>query len=241
MPNGGRLLIETANIELDLAYAGEDVGVVPGEYVMLAVSDTGTGMPPEILRKVFEPFFTTKGVGKGTGLGLSMVYGFIKQSNGHIKIYSELGRGTTIRMYMPRSDGPTGADKPAVSAMPRGTERILLVEDDGQVRSSVLAQLRSLGYAATEVAGPQAALERLSGTESFDLMLTDVIMPGMDGPTLAAKVAERLPGLKVIFMSGYSENAVRNHDVVAPGAHVLSKPFRKIDLASRIREVLDGA
>ena len=240
MPHGGRLLIETANTELDLAYAAENVGVVPGQYVMLAVSDTGTGMPPEILRKVFEPFFTTKGVGKGTGLGLSMVYGFIKQSNGHIKIYSEVGRGTTIRMYMPRSDGPTSADRPAATAMPRGTERILLVEDDGQVRSSVLAQLRSLGYAATEVAGPQAALERLSGTESFDLMLTDVIMPGMDGPTLAAKVAEQLPGLKVIFMSGYSENAARSHDLVAPKSHVLSKPFRKIDLALRLREVLDA-
>ncbi len=241
MPNGGRLLIETSNTELDLAYAADNAGVVPGEYVMLAVSDTGAGMSPEILRKVFEPFFTTKGVGKGTGLGLSMVYGFIKQSNGHIKIYSEVGHGTTIRMYMPRSNAPAEQTGAAAAVPPRGSERILVVEDDLQVRTAVIAQLRSLGYSVTEAAGAQPALELLGNGAGFDLILTDVIMPGMDGPQLAQSVSTHWPDLKIIFMSGYSQNAARNHDRVAPDAHLLSKPFRKIDLATRVREVLDAA
>ncbi|MBS0548750.1 MAG: MASE4 domain-containing protein [Proteobacteria bacterium] len=241
MPDGGRLLIETANQELDEVYAADNPEVVPGEYAMLAVSDTGAGMPPEVLKKVFEPFFTTKGVGKGTGLGLSMVYGFIKQSSGHIKIYSEVGRGTTIRMYMPRSDMPAEQAARVAPVLPRGDERILMVEDDDQVRTAVLNQLRGLGYAVREAAGAQQALELLERGETFDLMLTDVIMPGIDGPSLAKKVGERWPDLKVIFMSGYSENAARHHGRVAADAHILAKPFRKIDLALRVREVLDRA
>jgi PAS domain S-box-containing protein len=240
MPNGGRLLIETKNTELDSAYALANPGVVPGEYVMLAVSDTGTGMSPEVLDKVFEPFFTTKGVGKGTGLGLSMVYGFIKQSSGHVKIYSELGRGTTIRMYMPRGDAPAAAGERSDTVLPRGNERILLVEDDLQVRSAVLAQLRSLGYAVMEVTGGQAALDLLETGASFDLLLTDVVMPGISGPELAASISRRWPAMRVVFMSGYSENAALSHGRIAPGARLLSKPFRKIDIASRVREALDG-
>jgi PAS domain S-box-containing protein len=240
MPDGGRLLIETANAELDETYAADNPGVVAGAYAMLAVSDTGTGMPPDVLKKVFEPFFTTKGVGKGTGLGLSMVYGFIKQSNGHIKIYSEVGRGTTIRLYMPRTDAPTQDVTPAAQALPRGTERILLVEDDDQVRMSVLGQLRSLGYSVKEVAGAQPALDLLGSGETFDLMLTDVIMPGVDGPSLAKIVGGKWPDLKVIFMSGYSENAARSHNRVAADARILSKPFRKVDLALRVRQAFEG-
>jgi PAS domain S-box-containing protein len=240
MPKGGRLLIETKNMELDEAYAAANVGAVAGEYVMLAVSDTGCGMPPDVLERVFEPFFTTKEVGKGTGLGLSMVYGFIKQSNGHIKIYSEVGRGTTIRLYLPRSDAPADGDKRAATDMPRGCERVLLVEDDPQVRGAVLAQLRSLGYAVTEVGSGQAAIDTLTSGAAFDLMLTDVVMPGIGGPQLAEQIMRDWPALKVLFMSGYSENAAIIHGRVAPGARVLSKPFRKIDLANRVRGVLDG-
>jgi PAS domain S-box-containing protein len=241
MPNGGRLLIETRNMELDEAYTSANPGATPGEYVMLAVSDTGSGMPPEILERVFEPFFTTKEVGKGTGLGLSMVYGFIKQSNGHIKIYSELGRGTTIRLYLPRSDSPADNERRVAVDVPRGHERVLLVEDDPQVRGAVLTQLRSLGYNVTEVESGQGAIDTLKADAAFDLMLTDVVMPGIGGPELAAEIVLIWPALKVLFMSGYSENAAIMHGRVAPGARVLSKPFRKIDLAKRVREVLDGA
>ena len=240
MPNGGRLLIETANVELDRAYADANPDVTPGQYVMLAVSDTGTGIPPDLLAKVFEPFFTTKEVGKGTGLGLSMVYGFIRQSNGHIKIYSEVGRGTTIRMYMPRCDAPPADASHAVAALPRGTERILLVEDDDQVRAAVLTQMRSLGYKVTEAAGGQAGLQHIESDEAFELMMTDIVMPVIDGPTLATRAARLRPAMRVIFMSGYSENAAINHGRVSPDAYILSKPFRKIDLAKRIRAALDG-
>jgi PAS domain S-box-containing protein len=241
MPGGGRLLIETENTELDEFYAADNPGVVPGEYVMLAVSDTGTGMPPEIVKKVFEPFFTTKGVGKGTGLGLSMVYGFIKQSSGHIKIYSEVGRGTTIRLYMPRSDAPAEDEtESVVSAIPRGTERVLLVEDDAQVRRAVLAQLNSLRYAVAEAPGGQAALDLLARGEAFDLLLSDVVMPGFDGPQVAKLAAGSAPAMKVLFMSGYSENATINHGQIDPAVRVLSKPFRRIDLARRVREALDN-
>ena len=241
MPKGGRLLIETGNAELDADYAVANPDVLPGEYAMLAVSDTGSGIPPELLKKVFEPFFTTKGVGKGTGLGLSMVYGFIKQSNGHIKIYSEVGKGTTIRMYLPRVDAPAEeASRRTVVPLPRGHEPILLVEDDDQVRSAVLAQLLSLGYSVTEAGSGQAALSCLAGDARFDLVLTDVIMPGIDGPQLAQAITEQFPDTKVVFMSGYSENAAIHHGRIAPDAHILSKPFRKIDLAKLIRETLDG-
>ena len=241
MPNGGRLLIETANAELDQAYAAADPGVASGDYVMLAVSDTGTGIPPELLAKVFEPFFTTKEVGKGTGLGLSMVYGFIKQSHGHIKIYSEVGRGTTIRMYLPRSDAPAEVEQRVTSALPRGSERILLVEDDGQVRAAVLTQLCGLGYTVTEASGGQAGVQHLESDQAFDLMITDIVMPVFDGPALAKVAADRRPRMPVIFMSGYSENAAISHGRVAPDAHILSKPFRKIDLAKHIREALDDS
>ena len=241
MQKGGRLLIETANAELDQHYAALNPGVVPGQYVMLAVSDTGTGIPAELLNKVFDPFFTTKDVGKGTGLGLSMVYGFIKQSNGHIKIYSELGKGTTIRLYLPRCDAPAVQhDARAAPVIQHGSERVLVVEDDAQVRAAVLEQVRGLGYAVTEAPGGQAALDILEAGNTFDLMLTDVVMPGVDGPQLAKTAAERWPAMKVVFMSGYSENAAISHGRIAADACLLSKPFRKIDLAKRLRASLDA-
>jgi PAS domain S-box-containing protein len=239
MSEGGRLVIETSNAELDADYAAANAGVSPGSYVVLGVSDTGAGIPAELLDKVFEPFFTTKDAGKGTGLGLSMVYGFVKQSNGHLKIYSEVGHGTTIRIYLPRSDMVATASERAVPSMPRGKERILLVEDQGDVRASVLRQLRSLGYFVTEAASGALALDCLEGGNTFDLLLTDVIMPGLDGPTLSERVRARWPQMKVLFMSGYSENAARLQGFVAPGRRILSKPFRKFDLACRVREELD--
>ena len=240
MPGGGKLLIETSNVELDHDYAQANSGVVPGPYVMLAVSDTGTGMPPAILQKVFEPFFTTKGVGKGTGLGLSMVYGFIKQSNGHISIYSEVGIGTTIRMYLPRSEAQTAEGAaPAAAIMPRGSERVLLVEDDPQVKAAVLAQLNGLGYAVTTAANGAEALDHLDKGQVFDVVLSDMVMPGMSGPELARAIAGRRPSPRMLFMSGYSENAVRLRGDVGADVRLLSKPFRKIDLAVRLRETLD--
>ena len=239
MPDGGRLLIETANVELDHDYAQANAGVVPGQYVMLAVGDTGTGMAPGILEKVFEPFFTTKGVGKGTGLGLSMVYGFVRQSNGHIRIYSEPGVGTTVRIYLPRSDASSADDTAiAAAAMPRGNERVLLVEDDPQVRGAVLVQLTSLGYAVTATASAAEALGHLDKGEVFDVVLSDMVMPGMSGPELAEAIAGRHSSPRVLFMSGYSEHATRRRGGLAADVRVLSKPFRKIDLAERLRETL---
>jgi PAS domain S-box-containing protein len=243
MPNGGHLLIETSNATLDDDYVLQDPDAAAGDYVILAVTDTGTGMPPDVLDKVFEPFFTTKGVGKGTGLGLSMVYGFIKQSKGHIKIYSEIGRGTSIRLYLPRSDGAQEEIESRRSpSIPRGAERVLVVEDDPQVRASVVRQLQSLGYAVVDVSdGPSALAAFEAAAQPYDLLLTDVIMPGpMNGKMLANEVAIRSPDTKVVFMSGYTENAIIHQGRLDGGVLLLSKPFRKQDLAEILRQALDG-
>ena len=243
MPNGGRLLIETENVELDLDYAAGNAEVVAGDYVMLAVTDTGKGMPPNVLDKVFEPFFTTKEPGKGTGLGLSMVYGFIKQSNGHIKIYSEVGHGTSIKLYLPRNDSDQKEAAVRQSLpMPGGSERILVVEDDSQVRSSVLGQLQSLGYAVVTASDGMAGLAALeTAPQPYDLLLTDVVMPGrLNGKGLAEEAIRRWPKTKVVFMSGYTEDAIVHQGQLDPGVLLLNKPFRKIDLAQILRQALDG-
>ena len=186
MPNGGKLLLETRNVVLDEAYAQANPDVRPGPYVMLAVSDTGTGMSPDVLDKVFEPFFTTKEVGKGSGLGLSMVYGFVKQSGGHIRIYSEVGHGTTIKLYLPPARGQVEAAPAAAAPLPRGAETIMVVEDDALVRNFVTTQLQSLGYKTVAAANGPAALNLIEGGQEFDLLFTDVIMPGgMSGRELA--------------------------------------------------------
>jgi PAS domain S-box-containing protein len=241
MPNGGRLLIETKNMELDDVYASANPGAVAGEYAMLAVSDTGVGMPPAVLERVFEPFFTTKEVGKGTGLGLSMVYGFIKQSNGHIKIYSEVGHGTAVKMYFPRSDSPSAA---AVAvrreAPPGGSERILVVEDEDAVRAIVGEQLRGLGY-DVQLAGDAEQALALLRSDRFDLVLTDVVMPGrLNGRGLADEIVRSWPGTRVVFMSGYSENALLNDGRLDNGVMLLAKPHQKADLARIIRSALSG-
>jgi signal transduction histidine kinase len=238
MPDGGKLLLESGNVMLDDAYAQHNPDVRPGRYVMVAVSDTGTGIAPEVIDKVFEPFFTTKGVGKGTGLGLSMVYGFIKQSGGHIKIYSEQGHGTTIRLYLPCADAIVDAT-PAIAAVGGGSETILLVEDDELVRNFAGAQLRALGYRTIAVADGIAALDEAKRGTPFDLLFTDVIMPGgLNGPQLAAAIA-RLRPVKVLYTSGYTENAIVHHGRLDAGVLLLTKPYQRAELARLVRTALD--
>ena len=244
MAGGGRLTLETGNVMLDETYAGQNPEVLPGPYVMIAVSDTGAGIPAALRDKVFEPFFTTKDVGKGTGLGLSMVYGFVKQSGGHIKLYSEEGHGTTIKIYLPRAIGQAQPVVEAVPTAPRATahETILVVEDDRMVREYVVAQLQSLGYAAIAGSNAAEALELLDGGAAPDLLFTDVIMPGgMDGRELADQARRRRPALKVLFTSGYTQTAIIHHGRLDPGVLLLAKPYRKIDLARMIRKALDAA
>ena len=242
MPEGGKLTIETGNVHLDDDYAGNNAEVTPGDYVMMTVTDTGTGMPPDVLAHVFEPFFTTKEVGKGTGLGLSMIYGFAKQSGGHAKIYSEVGHGTTVRLYLPRLTNQSKAEAAAV-APPRkgGGETILVVEDNPDVRHLVLRQLRDLGYEVIEAANGPQALKILDDGATIDLLFTDVVMPGgMTGRQLAEAAKTRRPNLKTLFTSGYTEDSILRLGKLDPGVRLLSKPYRKLELATRIREALDG-
>lgn len=243
MPNGGKLTMETGNVYLDEGYARSNPDVMPGPYLMVAVSDTGTGIPAALRERVFEPFFTTKEIGKGTGLGLSMVYGFIKQSGGHIKIYSEEGHGTTVKMYLPRAaDGVDPSEDMKVDpSAERGNESILVVEDDDLVRTYVCAQLRSLGYTAIPVADAAQAMAEVERGTKFDLLFTDVIMPGaMNGRRLADELVKRRPDMKVLFTSGYTENAIVHHGRLDPGVLLLAKPYRKIDLARMVRQALDN-
>ena len=247
MPEGGRLLIETRNARLDKDYVARHPDAAVGDHVMLSVTDTGSGMPPDVAARVFEPFFTTKETGKGTGLGLSMVYGFIKQSKGHIAVDSAVGHGTAFRLYLPR--GKEGATESAAEPQPEiagGSERILVVEDEPQVRTSVVLQLKSLGYTVTEApdgAAGVAAFEAAGGSaRPFDLLLTDVVMPGpLNGKALAEEVARRWPATRIVLMSGYSNNVLTEGSGSLTGVRLLSKPFRRVDLASIVRQGLDAA
>ncbi|MBL8705245.1 MAG: response regulator, partial [Rhodospirillales bacterium] len=241
MPQGGRLTIETANVRLDAAYADRHSELEPGQYVMVAVSDTGTGMDAATLERAFEPFFTTKEVGKGSGLGLSMVYGFIKQSKGHVRIYSEQGQGTTVKLYLPRAytGKPTEEEASGGVAARRGDEKILLVEDDELVRDHVSAQLKSLGYDVVVAANGPEALD-LIRRSAFDLLFTDIVMPGgMNGRQLADEARKLRPTMPVLFTSGYTENAIVHHGRLDPGVHLLQKPYRRQELAAKLRAVLD--
>jgi CheY-like chemotaxis protein len=241
MPNGGKLTLETRNVVLDENYAGMNSEVNPGSYILIAVSDSGPGIPASLLEKVFEPFYTTKDVGKGSGLGLSMVYGFVKQSNGHIRIYSEEGHGTTVKLYLPQA--AELADAPPADAgiceLEGGDESILIVEDDTLVREYVVTQIGRLGYDTLAAGNAAEALAIISGPERIDLLFTDVIMPGtMNGRQLAIEAQTRRPGLKVLYTSGYTENAIVHHGRLDAGVLLLPKPYLGSDLARMIRTAL---
>jgi PAS domain S-box-containing protein len=244
MPDGGKLTIETANTHLDRGYAARHAGVTAGQYVAICVSDIGSGMDADTLERAFEPFFTTKEVGKGTGLGLSMVYGFVKQSGGHLKIYSEEGEGTTVRIYLPRLIGEAAdaEDRPD-EAVPEGSreETILVCEDDDDVRAYTVEVLRELGYRVLEAHDGPSALRLLERQEgNVDLLFTDVVLPsGMTGAVLAQEARARRPELKILFTTGYARNAIVHHGRLDPGVELITKPFAYADLAARVRDMLD--
>ena len=244
MPDGGQLTIETANAHLDDQYVRPHIGLSAGQYVMLAVSDRGEGMPADVVSKAFDPFYTTKPVGKGTGLGLSMVYGFVKQSGGHIVLYSEVGEGTAVKIYLPRHRGP--ADEMTIGQhrgpLPDadGTEVVLVVEDDERVRRMSVDALKELGYIVHQAGSGDEALRVMDTLQRLDLLFTDVVMAGMTGRQLAEKIHARAPHVKVLYTTGYTRNAVVHNGVIDPGVDFLPKPFSIEDLAAKVRTVLDG-
>jgi CheY-like chemotaxis protein len=242
MPAGGKLTIETADVEFDEVYASQHVGAHPGQYVMLAISDTGTGMDEATRSRIFEPFFTTKDVGLGTGLGLSTVYGIVKQSGGYIWVYSEVGVGTTFKIYLPRV-AEAARDAHAVPAQTRirGTETVLVVEDDKALRRAAKRILSTAGYAVIEAADGTEALQVMEGHEGpLHLLLTDVIMPGMSGREAAERLGALRPGLKVLFSSGYTDDSILRHGVLEQGVHFIAKPYTAAALTRKVRETLDS-
>jgi PAS domain S-box-containing protein len=244
MPEGGKLTIETANAHIDEGYAADHAEVVPGQYVVISVSDSGVGMDAKTVVQAFEPFFTTKAVGKGTGLGLSQVYGFVKQSGGHVKIYSEIGHGTTVKIYLPRLDGGAADDTPDDQhLLPEGgaEETILVLEDDDDVRTYSVECLRELGYRVVEAHDGPSALRLLERQPRVDLLFTDVVLPGgLTGAQVANDARELRPTLKVLFTTGYARNAIIHHGRLDKGVQLITKPFTFGDLAAKVRDVLDG-
>jgi PAS domain S-box-containing protein len=245
MPDGGKLTIEASNTTLDQDYADRNTEVAPGPYVLVALTDTGSGMSPAVLERALEPFFTTKEVGQGSGLGLSMVYGFAKQSSGHLKIYSEPGRGTTVRLYLPKAEGdckaPVRPAEPHSLQASRAGETVLIVEDDAMVRALAIRILAGLGYRTLEASDGATAAAVLDAAGPVDLLLTDVVLPrGISGPQLARQAQARFPNLQVLYMSGYTRNAIIHNGVLDQGVHLLTKPFLKHELALAVRSRLDG-
>jgi CheY-like chemotaxis protein len=245
MPNGGKLTIEASNALLDQDYCRANPEVISGQYVMIAVSDNGTGMTKDVVDRAFEPFFSTKGVGQGSGLGLSQVYGFIKQSKGHIKIYSEVGEGTTVKIYVPRLlqeiDRRDHEEQAAAAVEGLGHETILVVEDDRDVRAYLVEVLRDLNYRVLSAHDSVAALGLIKqGDILIDLLLTDVVLPGINGRQLAEQAQNRRPGLKILFTTGYSRNAIVHQGRLDPGVAMIQKPITQEGLAARIRDLLDA-
>jgi signal transduction histidine kinase len=242
MPEGGKLTIETANASVDAVYGAEN-GVAPGQYIVICVTDSGTGMTPEIMAQAFDPFFTTKEVGKGTGLGLSQVFGFVRQSGGHVKLYSETGHGTTVKVYLPRFYGAADeAEAPGSDVIRDGsrTESILVVEDDPRVRAFSSEALRELGYSVTTATNGADALRQIEAGLQIDLLFTDMVMPEMNGRQLAEAALARLPHIKVVFTTGYAPNAAVHNGVLEANEAHLHKPFTLDQLAAKIRAALDG-
>jgi CheY-like chemotaxis protein len=244
MPGGGKLTVETQNAHLDERYAAAHLGAPAGQYVLIAVSDTGSGMPEEVIAKAFDPFFTTKEVGKGTGLGLSQVYGFVKQSGGHVKIYSEAGQGTTVKVYLPRLLEPEDEriEDGGAALLPLGEsqEVILVVEDEPGVRQFTVEALSELGYRVLEAEGAGAALKLLEAHPEIGLLFTDVVMPDVNGRKLADEARRVRGDLPVLFTTGYTRNAVVHNGVLDPDVELISKPFTVEELAAKVREVLDA-
>jgi two-component system, NtrC family, sensor kinase len=242
MPEGGKLTIEASNSYLDDNYCRQNADVQPGQYVQIGVTDTGSGMGKDVIERAFEPFFTTKESGQGTGLGLSQVYGFVKQSGGHVKIYSEAGEGTTIKIYLPRFFGRASAAEEKAAAPRRGRsgESVLVVEDDSDVRDYVVETLASLGYKVFEAGEAESALRLLDENPSVHLLLTDVVMPGMNGRKLAEEARLRRPDLKILYMTGYSRNAIMHQGRLDNGVDLLQKPISSEQLASAVRKMLDA-
>jgi len=244
MPGGGKILIETSNVELDDGYCSMHPYIKPGRFVMVAVSDTGHGMSEEVKAHIFEPFFTTKEQGSGTGLGLATTYGAVKQSGGAIEVYSEVGIGTTFKIYLPRVEEqvtkPVNDDRP--TDLPGGTETVLIVEDEGILRNLCVQILEQLGYRVLQARNGTEAIAKVQGYgDRIDLLLTDVVMPGMNGSELATQLVLHNPEMKVLFTSGYTEDVISHHGVLAEGVSFIGKPYRSAALARKIREVLDEA
>ena len=244
LPEGGKLTIETANCDLDAPYVAQHADLALGQYVMISVTDNGAGMAPEVVQRAFDPFFTTKEVGKGTGLGLSQVFGFVKQSGGHVAIYSEPGEGTTVKVYLPRERGDLAPDlgEADQGELPKARpgETILVVEDEDAVRRITVDTLRDLGYTVIHAASGDQALQRLAGETSVDLLFTDVVMPRMNGRQLVERVQAERADIKVIYATGYTRNAIVHHGAVDAGAALLTKPYTLSQLATKIRQTLDG-
>jgi CheY-like chemotaxis protein len=243
MPDGGKLIIETTESYLDSTYVATQQDVTPGQYVTISVSDTGSGMPADVLSQAFDPFFTTKPIGEGTGLGLSMVYGFATQSEGHVRIYSEVGRGTTVKVYLPRYHGeldgeiiPSGLNE---AHRTEAGETVLVVEDEPIVRALILEVLGDLGYRALEAADGPSGLRVLESRQRIDLLVTDVGLPGLNGRQLADHARLARPDLKVLFITGYAEQAAMASGFLEPGMEMITKPFAIEDLASQLREIIE--
>jgi CheY-like chemotaxis protein len=245
MPDGGSLSIETRNVVIDAVRARE-IDLPPGDYILITVADSGEGMVPQVMAQAFDPFFTTKAVGKGTGLGLSQVFGFVRQSGGHVKIYSELGYGTSVKIYLPRFEGEVEA-APARLGGPRGEDQrgdpreiVMVVEDEARVRNYSVEALRELGYTVLHASSGLEALRLIDEGQDLSLLFTDVVMPEMTGLQLAEQAVRRLPNLRVLFTTGYTRDAIRRSGMLDPGSTLLSKPFGLDQLAERVRAVLDG-